>query len=146
MEAKELPYNALKILVEASSAIQCYVCNSHTNQTCTDLSSPKAREFLKECGDEPDGQKYTLCRKVDMYMDMDYGKYHEKENRIHRACGWEEDETDDRDCYYKSGYNTRSWVCACKTDGCNGGALSSVNFALLLPLVFTAVLRMRGNF
>ncbi|XP_066973889.1 uncharacterized protein [Macrobrachium rosenbergii] len=129
-------------LVGTGYALQCYVCNSHLDKDCKDLTSPNAKNYLKECNNEPDGEKYTLCRKIDMHMDMDYGKFHEKENRVHRACGWEENVDSSKDCYYKSGYNTRSWVCACKTDGCNGASLPSVGFAVLLPVIIAAVLRM----
>ncbi|KAB7505577.1 hypothetical protein Anas_03505 [Armadillidium nasatum] len=96
----------------------------------TSPQGPRAG-FLKDCDDYQDGQTYTLCRKIDMYLDMDFGEQHPAENRIHRACGYMENETG-KECYYKSGYNTRSWVCACKTDDCNSSFVTSPQvFAIL---------------
>ncbi|XP_071529453.1 UPAR/Ly6 domain-containing protein CG9338-like [Panulirus ornatus] len=128
-------------VLSTGSAIKCYVCNSHTNETCKDLSSPKAKDLLMECGDLVGGEKYTFCRKLDMYLDMDFGKHHPAENRVHRACGWERNPKVTEDCYYKSGYNTRTWVCSCTDDGCNSASLPFAG-AIVLPLVaIVAVLR-----
>ncbi|KAK3879338.1 hypothetical protein Pcinc_016072 [Petrolisthes cinctipes] len=132
---------AYLILVQGL-AIKCYVCNSHSHDDCKALETKKG-DYLEECGDDPQGHKYTLCRKIDMYLDMDFGPLHPAEKRVHRACGFKESEVvvDEKDCYYKSGYNTRSWVCSCKEDGCNSATLPSTT-ALLLPLAaLTAVLR-----
>ncbi|XP_045110158.1 uncharacterized protein LOC123504015 [Portunus trituberculatus] len=125
-------------------AIKCYECNSHIDKDCATLPAEKAETFLKECGDQDNGEKYNLCRKLDMYLDMDFGEKHPAENRIHRDCGYmEKEETKDESssCYYKSGYNTRTWVCSCKEDGCNPASMPSVA-AFLLPLpALVAVLR-----
>ncbi|XP_045611698.1 uncharacterized protein [Procambarus clarkii] len=123
------------------SAIKCYQCNSHQNDTCRDLTLPKANDYLKECKDNGT-IKYTLCRKLDIYLDMDFGKDHPAENRVYRACGYVENKEQEKSCYYKSGYNTRTWVCACKEDGCNAAYLPSAA-AALLPLAALAVV-LRG--
>ncbi|RXG70048.1 hypothetical protein Avbf_01403 [Armadillidium vulgare] len=79
-----------------------------------------------------------------MYMDMDFGEQHPAENRIHRACGYMEDETG-KDCYYKSGYNTRSWVCACKTNDCNGSSVTSPQVFAILFSMGAALIRLFMN-
>ncbi|XP_047503004.1 uncharacterized protein LOC125048382 [Penaeus chinensis] len=128
-------------LPSTGSAIKCYTCNSHLEPDCLKLETPKAKDFLTDCGDEADGHRFTLCRKIEMAMDMDFGVAHPSETRVHRACGWEENDEDGKECYYKSGYNTRSWVCACKDDGCNSASLPAATFVVLPLAALTLVLR-----
>ncbi|XP_042205229.1 uncharacterized protein LOC121854594 isoform X3 [Homarus americanus] len=127
-------------------SLKCYQCNSHDKPDCKGLTTDKASEYLVECGDKPDGEKYTLCRKLDIYLDMDFGKHHPAENRVHRDCGYEvSEESSENDCYYKSGYNTRSWVCACNEDGCNAATVpSAAAAAILLPLAAALAAVLRG--
>ncbi|KAK8737959.1 hypothetical protein OTU49_004317 [Cherax quadricarinatus] len=132
---------AVATVVGSVSAIKCYVCNSHQSADCKDLSTAKSKEYLQDCGDLKDGEKYTLCRKLDMYLDMDFGKEHPSENRVHRACGYQENADTEKTCYYKSGYNTRTWVCACKVDGCNTASLHTAATAVLPLAAIAAVLR-----
>ena len=55
-------------------AITCFVCNSHNDTSCLDLPQNARDKFSFDCNRLPDGEKYTLCRKIDFYMDMDFGK------------------------------------------------------------------------
>lgn len=62
----------------------------------------------------------------------------QSEDRVHRACGTidDGDVVKRGDCYYKSGYNTRTWVCSCKEDKCNDApALRVGNVAIVAVLV-----------
>ncbi|XP_027209591.2 uncharacterized protein [Penaeus vannamei] len=76
-----------------------------------------------------------------MAMDMDFGVAHPSETRVHRACGWEENDEDGKECYYKSGYNTRSWVCACKEDGCNSASLPGATLVVVPLAILSLALR-----
>lgn len=131
-------------MVGPGLAIKCYVCNTHTNESCATLPAGRSDIYLKDCANQAGGEKFNMCRKLDMYLDMDFGEKHPAENRIHRDCGWmerEEGKDQTNDCYYKSGYNTRTWVCSCKDDGCNPATVPSVT-AFLQPLAaLVAVLR-----
>ncbi|ROT85464.1 hypothetical protein C7M84_013680 [Penaeus vannamei] len=78
-----------------SVALECFVCNSHEDQACSDEfqvnSTALQNAFIKTC-EEKDNQT-PFCRK--MRMDI----YQENEIRILRDCGYERKE--DRECYQK---------------------------------------------
>lgn len=139
-----LAFAVIATVVGTGLALRCYNCNSHIDKGCDTLPKDKAEGYLKDCGNRDNGEQYNICRKLDMHLDMDFGKEHPAENRIHRDCGYmetEEGKTQESSCYYKSGYNTRTWVCSCKEDGCNPASMPSVA-AFLLPLpALVAVLR-----
>ncbi|XP_076034131.1 uncharacterized protein LOC143020966 [Oratosquilla oratoria] len=130
-------------VASVGSGLQCYICNSHKSKHC-DSISVDSKEHLQECPAVKGKPEYTLCRKVDMHLDMNFGEKHPAGNRVHRSCGYKEHENQENEsCYYKSGYNTRSWVCACKGDECNA-AVSFSNaqiLTLLLPLALLLVPR-----
>ncbi|XP_018022888.1 uncharacterized protein LOC108678901 [Hyalella azteca] len=126
-------------LISVGLAVKCYECNSHEMPECKDMSS-KALQSLVDCDSKTnDTHVYTLCRKLHMFMDEQVGE-NLKENRIHRACGYVEDEDMYKrgNCYYKSGYNTRTWVCSCKDDECNAASTTLVSLAGLVSLLVVA--------
>lgn len=131
-------------LVSLGAALKCYTCNSHEDKDCTELPENSRDKYLMDCNESSSSHNYTLCRKLHMFMDQDFGEQHPSEDRVHRACGYAEDDGMKRrgDCYYKSGYNTRTWVCSCKFDKCNGGPLSFAPSAAVAVLVPTAALVM----
>jgi len=125
-------------LLHAVSGLECYVCNTHVDGSKCEEPHKK---YKVECGSDEDGKEYTVCRKLNMYMDMNFGKYHPIEERVHRACAHLGMEDDAKPCYYKSGYNTRSYVCHCDTDGCNTAPHFVPTLAALLPIAAVVVLR-----
>ena len=60
-------------------AIECIICNSHTNSSCKTLTESSIAKYKKNCDEITDQPpvpdvKYTFCRKIDFYMDQDVGK------------------------------------------------------------------------
>ncbi|KAF2362342.1 hypothetical protein FHG87_006892 [Trinorchestia longiramus] len=125
-------------LLSLGYALKCYECNSHETPGCYDMSA-KSSLNLVDCDTKNDTHEYTLCRKLHMFLDESVGE-HPSEDRIHRACGYisDDDVYKRGDCYYKSGYNTRTWVCSCNEDECNSATTSYVS-AVALALVAISI-------
>ncbi|CAL4121810.1 unnamed protein product [Meganyctiphanes norvegica] len=127
----------ISTFLHAVSGLSCFQCNSHKDVGCMDAK----KSFNEECGTDDDGKEYTVCRKIYMHLEMDVGKYHPAEERVHRDCGHLGMEDPEKNCYYKSGYNTRSFVCHCDSDGCNAAGQIAPTLAALLPIAVVAALR-----
>jgi len=103
-------------------------------------------KHLMDCNTLADDKKvnYTLCRKMHIFIDQDYTETNQEQDRVQRDCGYIDDEELKRsgECYYRSGYNTRTWACSCKEDGCNGATqhmLSGLTF--VATFILGAMLR-----
>ena len=64
------------VILLAGSALECFVCNSHQDKSCYDMSGDSQTTFLKDCNKHYNNStaNYTLCRKLHMYMDQDFGE------------------------------------------------------------------------
>merc|ERR1712243_423070 len=121
-------------LFATGSALQCFVCNSHADQACSDefaVNSTALRtNFLKTCNTSYEGKEVVpFCRKT--VMDV----YIADSLRIQRDCGYERREG--FDCYQKRSEDYIVNVCQCDKDFCNSanGLMFAPVLAVLAPLL-----------
>lgn len=126
---------AFLAVIGTAVALECFVCNSHEDQACSDEfqvnSTALQNAFIKTC-EEKDNQT-PFCRKMRMDIEV---VYQENEIRILRDCGYERKE--DRECYQKRSDDYIVDVCQCDEDLCNGTPSLSLAPLLALALPFLA--------
>ncbi|KAJ9581260.1 hypothetical protein L9F63_023561, partial [Diploptera punctata] len=103
------------LLLTHSSAIKCYVCNSHNDTACNLDLLPETTKT--DCSEKVEGAKYTMCRKIVQNIDFEVNG-NKPETRVIRSCGWDDSNYKGR-CYQRSGFGGRQEVCSCLTDLCN---------------------------
>lgn len=138
------------VIIPMGSAIKCYQCQSKNDEVCGSEDLPAnpapnhpAYKFFVDCsGQGPDskntvdpqfrGNEYTFCRKQVQEVE-------EKKNII-RACGLVKG---DKDCYTTANPPTKTLVCQCFEDGCNGASSLTFSVALssmlLIMLIFCPI-------
>lgn len=136
-------------LISAGLAIRCYKCNSEKDgDACLNLSPETSDQFLVDCEvQEINGVNMTdvLCRKMNIYLDQSYTKKNFAHDRVQRDCGYVEDKHLWRkgNCYYRSGYNTRTWACSCGEDECNTAPGQTATWAGLVASLLTTLFVLR---
>lgn len=121
--------------VQTVSSISCYYCKSHIDKGCD--AEVVNKSYIKDCREFREGAKYTLCRKIEQWVDVSDPKL-SNPHRVIRTCGW--NQTNERSCYYVSGFGGRREVCSCYTDNCNGASqFSLTTFTLIMSFVLFIV-------
>ncbi|XP_022238192.1 uncharacterized protein LOC111085146 [Limulus polyphemus] len=118
--------------LNTSLAIQCYLCNSKYQEGCDEVADDT---YLKNCSELKEGPKYVGCRKIDQWIDFEMlGE--SKNKRIIRQCALD---TEEKDCYYRAGYGSRTNICHCFEDKCNAAAELSVTAGIIMLGVFSLI-------
>ncbi|GLV34674.1 uncharacterized protein CBL_09154 [Carabus blaptoides fortunei] len=119
-------------------AIQCYQCTSVNDTRCLDLKHDNSTlDLYRECNGDYHG-KQPFCRKtVQTIIDE------VRIVRVHRSCGWEEDEINTKPCYkYENDFHLEV-ICVCLTDGCNAAPPSLTPMALLVAAATAGTMMFR---
>ncbi|BES91732.1 unnamed protein product [Nesidiocoris tenuis] len=120
-------------LIAESWSLKCWDCRSDSDPKCADPFD-NSTVPIKDCRQEPDlphlpGVRPTMCRKIRQKV---HGQW-----RYFRSCaylGQPGIAGDERFCLMRTGtYNIFMEYCTCNSkDGCNTGALPSLNWPTLL--------------
>lgn len=120
-----------------TEAVQCYICNSHTDSRCADENPPEA--LRQDCAELKDGMKYTMCRKITQVIEFSVNGL-PADTRVIRGCGWDETNYMGK-CYQRSGFGGRQEVCSCLTDFCNAATPNVLPpMSLILSCVLGSIL------
>lgn len=139
----------LLCLAVGASSLKCLICNSKKDKGCGH-GSDADKKWVRECNTTepefksqlptlPTNKTYTLCRKIVSTVDFEVNE-NKAEERIKRACGWDDEEEKYRnECYYRGGLGGRSTVCSCQTDDCNGSTTLGLSTATAILAVITVL-------
>ncbi|CAL4061245.1 unnamed protein product [Meganyctiphanes norvegica] len=119
---------SLLALISAGSALQCHVCNTHTQERC--FSDDLTDEYLETC-EQKEGLEDMFCRKQTSWLkDADHEEY-----RTVRDCGYKR--RVGYECYQMREENSITDVCQCDDDACNSAHSLTITAAtaLLTPLI-----------
>ncbi|XP_031634848.1 uncharacterized protein LOC116348117 [Contarinia nasturtii] len=132
---------SLVCLFGATTAIECYQCNSEFDPRCGDPFDPyslgKVNCSLKTRLEHLPNVEPVLCRKTTQKI---FGKI-----RVVRDCGYLVSDNDNKGCLKKSGtFEVQNYFCSCTNDLCNTASIKTQQFSLfaLSAVLVTAIFRL----